>query len=131
MDLLERLADTINELSLPIRCMLGYLGASDSLVVYPLPGGTVEEVYMDGRKDEVLNYEVAMKSRSQENISQSLWMITRHLQEVKDIQSETNSFEFDGLQITNMPFINQADDQGYYTFLLGVQIKVTTLSKGE
>ena len=131
MDLLERLADTINELSLPTRCMLGYLGASDSLVVYPLPGGTVDAVYMDGRKDEVLNYEIAMKSQDQENISQALWLITRHLQEVKDIQSETNSFEFDGLQITNMPFINQADDQGYYTFLLGVQIKVTTLSKGE
>lgn len=131
MDLLERLNDTINEVHGLPTCSLGYLGSGESLVVYSLPGGTLDAVYMDGRQDEVLNYEVAMKSKSQELLNTSLWLITRHLQKVKNIESESDSFEFDGLRITNLPYINEANDQGYYTFLVSLQIKVTTLSKGE
>ena len=126
MDFLERLNDKINEVpNLPINSKLGYLGATESLVVYPLPGSQVINSYMDGTTDEAINYEIAMKSKSQEKISDTLWKVTRALEDTKEITSQDGSFEFDGLTITNLPYINQADEQGWYTFLVNLQARLT------
>lgn len=132
MDLLERTRDTINKIDdLPIKSTLGYLGADESLVIYPLAGSNVIETYMSGDTEEDHNYEIAMKSRSEAKISMTLWKITRALQEIKNIESASGSFQFQRLRITNMPFINQADDSGWYVFLLNVTIRITNYSKGE
>lgn len=126
MDFLERLNETINDVpELPISSNLGYLGAAESLVVYPLPGSTVINSYMDGTTDEALNYEIAMKSKSQQKISDTLWKVTRALEDTKEIASQDESFKFDGLTITNLPYINQADEQGWYTFLVNLQARLT------
>lgn len=130
MDFMERLNDTINAIpDLPLRSLMGYLGAEESLVLYPLPGSNVIASYMDGTKDEHLNYEIAMKSKSQQRINTTLWLIARTLEEVTEINSQDSSFEFQGLTITNLPFVNQANDQGYFTFLLNVQATITNKEK--
>lgn len=130
MDFMERLNDTINEIpGLPLRSRLGYLGTNESLVIYPLPGSTPIAEYMDGTKDERLNYEVSMKSKSQEKINDTLWLIARSLDDVKDIKSKDGSFKFEDLSITNLPFVNNADDQGWFTFLLNVQATITNKEK--
>lgn len=130
MDFIERLNDTINAIpGLPLRSRLGYLGTEESLVIYPLPGSNVIATYMDGVRDENLNYEIAMKSKDQEKISNTLWLVARTLEQTKDINSKDNSFKFEGLRITNLPFVNNADEQGWFTFLLNVQATITNFEK--
>ena len=130
MDFMERLNDQINSIEgLPVRSSLGYLGADESLVLYPLPGSTPIAVYMDGTKDEALNYEISMKSKSQDKINTTLWLVARTLERVKSINSLDGSFEFQEITITNMPYVNNADEQGWYTFNLNVQATITNKEK--
>ncbi|WP_062052408.1 minor capsid protein [Bacillus sp. JCM 19034] len=132
MDFIERLNDKINAIDqLPIVSKLGYLGTEESLVLYPLPGSRVTAEYMDGTTDQQLNYEIAMKSKTQSKIHQSLWAIQNELEGLSEIESADGSFEFDELIITNKPFINNADDQGWFVFLLNVQAKITVFKESE
>ena len=130
MDFMERLNDKINSIEgLPEKSKLGYLGHGDSLVLYPLPGSTPIAEYMDGTKDEQLNYEISMKSQSQDKINKTLWLIARKLERVKSINSLDDSFEFQSLTLTNMPYVNNAEEQGWYTFNLNVQAIITNKEK--
>lgn len=129
MDFLDRLQDKVNSLSPPVPLMQGYLGIDESFVVYPLPGGRTVTEYMDGTKDRVLNYEFAMKSKRQSVISPTLWMVQNALDELAELESEDGSFSFDELIITNTPFINQIDEQGWFVFLLDVQAKITVFKE--
>lgn len=126
MDFMERLCDEINDMpQLPVVCKLGYLGTDESLVLYPLPGSKVVQEFMDGTSDQQLNYEIAMKSKSQNKINSTLWTIQNELEKLKALDSQDDSFKFDELIITNKPFINQIDEQGWFVFLLDVQANIT------
>lgn len=132
MDFLERLSDYINQIDeLPVVCEPGYLGADESLGVYPIPGSRDVAVYMDGTKDMQLNYEIAMKSKVQGHIHSTLWLIQNELDRLKKLESHDGSFKFIDLTITNKPFINEADEQGWFVFLLNVQAKITILKGDE
>lgn len=132
MDLLERTADTINAIDeLPIAAKLGYLGAEESLVIYPLAGSNTIQTYMTGDTEEEHKFEIAMKSKREEKISVTLWKITRALQQLKTIESSEGSFAFESLRIDNMPFINQAETGGWFVFLLDITIRITNYSGGE
>mgnify|MGYP001103513904 CR=1 FL=1 len=131
MDFIERLTERVNEIpDMPINCRIGYLGTDESFVVYPLPGSRTVTEYMDGTKDQQLNFEFAMKSKSQSKIHATLWLVQNILDDLDELESQDNSFEFNNLIITNKPFINNADDQGFFTFLLDVQAQITIL-KGD
>lgn len=131
MDLLERVNDTINNIDgIPVRSFLGYLGARESLVIYPLAGSNVTRTFMTGDTEEEHHYEIAMKSQSEEKISVTLWKVTRALQQIEDIKSNSGAFEFEDLTIDNMPFINEADDSGWYVFLLDITVGITKYSEG-
>ncbi|AMQ06731.1 phage tail terminator protein [Sporosarcina psychrophila] len=130
MDFMERLCDKINSFpGLQIPCKLGYLGASESFVLYPLPGSRVTQEYMDGTTDQQLNYEIAFKSKFQNKINDTLWSVQTELEKTKKIISGNGSFEFDELVITNKPFINHIDEQGWFVFLLNVQAKITVFKE--
>lgn len=130
MDFIDRVKDKINTISdLPIPLRKGYLSGNESLVVYPLPGGQVLKEYYDGIKDEQLNYEIAMKSQDGSKIEQTLWLISDSLERTSEITSSDGSFEFNSLTITSKPFINEADEQGWFVFLLDFQVKLTTFKE--
>lgn len=127
MDLIERLKDSVNTIDgLPVRCLLGYLKPEESFVVYPLPGSKVVRRYYDGIKDQILNFEFAMKSKDQQKIHQTLWATQSFLEELEELSSKDGSFDFDGITVTNKPFITNLDDTGYYIFNLDVAIEVTS-----
>lgn len=131
MDFLERLSDRINQIDgLPVPCEPGYLGANESLGVYPIPGSQDIAVYMDGTKDVRLMYEIAMKSKIQGRIHSTLWLIQNELDSLQELKSHDNSFKFISINITNKPFINQADEQGWFVFLLNIEANITIL-KGD
>ena len=73
------LRDFINTLGLPLACELDFLSELDSLVLYPLPGGKVERVYMDGSRDVTLIFEIAVKVKNQQVASECLWEINKAL----------------------------------------------------
>ena len=131
MDFVERLKDKINAIpNLPATCRVGYLGAEESLVIYPMPGSRVVTEFMDGVTEQNLNFEIAMKSKLQSKIHDALWLIQTELEKLNNLESSNNSFEFEELLITNKPFINQIDKQGWFVFLLDIQAKITVF-KGE
>ena len=126
MDFMDRLKDHVN--SIPeqsVPCKLGYLGTDESFVLYPLPGSSTVMEYMDGTKDQQLNYEFAMKSKLQSKVTKTLWLVQNDLDSLEELASNDNSFKFEEITITNKPFINQVDTQGWFVFLLDVQAKIT------
>ncbi len=125
MDFMERLCEKVNDFpGLPILCKMGYLGAGESFVVFPLPGSTVVQTFMDGAKEVALNYEFAMKSKEQSKIHATLWQVQNELARIETLVSCDNSFEFEGITVTNKPFINQLDDQGWFVFLLDIKANI-------
>ena len=127
MDFIDRLKDSVNSIpNLPMNCILGYLKPTESLVLYPLPGSKVTSETYDGEKDQVLNYEFAMKSKDQEQIQKVLWLIQTHLEELSELESSNGSFDFWKIEIANKPYISSEDDEKYYIFILDVQASITT-----
>lgn len=127
MDFIDRLKDSVNAISnLPIKCILGYLKPDESLVLYPLPGSKVISETYDGEKDQELNYEFAMKSKDQEQIQKVLWLIQTHLEELSELKSSDDSFNFWKIEIANKPYIGSEDDQSYYVFILDIRATITT-----
>lgn len=132
MDFMERLCDKINTISdLDVTCKMGYLGTDESLVIYPLPGSKVVWEYMDGTSDQRLNFEIAMKSKSQQNIHDTLWKIQNMLENLDELESENDSFEFDEIIIVDKPFINQLEKQLWFIFLLDIQAKITVFKNNK
>ena len=125
MDFVERLKDSINTINLTLKMRTGYLSDKETLVVYPSPGSRVVQQYMDGTKDVNLNYQIAMKSKDGELINNTLWIIQNYLEALMSVTSNDNSFEYNGLVIANKPFISEADEQGWFVFLLDVTANVT------
>lgn len=131
MDFIERLQDYINAIDgLPVSCQLGYLKEGESLVLFPSPGSRVVAEYMDGIKEASMNYTIAMRSKSQGKIHGTLWIIQNELESLMDLKSHDNSFEFNSLDVTNKPFISDADEQGWHVFMLDIQANLTIL-KGD
>lgn len=126
MDFIERIKDSVNSIEeLPIKLRSGYLGVSESLVIYSSAGSTAIREYMDGAKDVNMNYEIAMKSKDGDKLQQVLWLISEHLDKVKSVISQDDSFTFNKLTITSKPFINQYDEQGWLVFLLDFTANIT------
>ena len=72
-----------------------------------------------------------MKSKSQSRIHSTLWLVQNKLESLIDLESQDDSFDFEELIITNKPFINQADEQGWFVFLLNVQANITVFNEEE
>lgn len=127
MDLMDSLYDHIAA-EIPFL-KLGYLGLEESLVMYPLPGSQTIVQFQDGTSDERLLYEIAYKSKSQQKIVDTMWQLTELLSHTDSLNGQGNTFEFISLQVTNLPFLNNLDQQGYYTYLLDFSVEATILEK--
>lgn len=122
------LRDFINTLGLPLACELDFLSELDSLVLYPLPGGKVENVYMDSSRDVTLIFEIAVKVKNQQVASECLWEINKALSEFDlDLPSQNNSYIFNNLT-TTQPSLNERDEQGFYIYLQDITANLTILN---
>lgn len=110
----------LSELGLSFDVMLGYLSEKAGLVLYPLPGGKVEKEYMDGTREVALPFEIAVKGKDQEVIATALWVVNEKLSDFDLVlPSQNGSYTFGRLEVAK-PFLNDLDEQGYYTFMLDV-----------
>ena len=99
-DFSEVLANFINTLGLPLKCKLDYLSENESLSVYPLPGGKVEDEDMAGTQILSLPYEIAIKSKDQQKLNAILWKINTELSKIGfELPSLNNSYTFISLTV--------------------------------
>lgn len=125
-DFSEVLRDFINTLDLPLTCRLDYLSETESLVLYPLPGGNVEKEYMNGKQDISLVFEVAIKTTDHQKTSSILWAVNSALADFNlELPSQNNSYQFRGLEVSQ-PFLNDRDDQGFYVYMLDITAYIET-----
>lgn len=119
-DFSEVLRDFINTLNLPLTCTLDYLSEKEGLVLYPLPGGKVEDEDMAGTQTVSLPFEIAIKSRDQALNNTILWQINAALSKMDlDLPSKNKSYNFLNLAV-DKPYLNDLDEQGFYIYLLDV-----------
>ncbi|MFO1546825.1 minor capsid protein [Lactiplantibacillus plantarum] len=131
MDLLEQLTATINRVpELPLKCVLGYLTAKDSLVLYPLPGSRLLEEDYAGNQQWQMNYEVGMRTQNQQQANTTLWFVSQALDVLTadELVSGNDSFEFESLTINGQPSISEQDTQGYSTYQLSFSVIVNTFA---
>lgn len=127
MDLVERLSDSLNKIeSLPTRVRIGYMQPDDYLALYPLPGSSVRDEDWSGNQTKHMNYEVAIRTQDPQLGNDSLWRISDYLEQVTDIKSKNDSFQFEKIEQNGLPSITQQDDQGYSVFSLDFFVEVIT-----
>ena len=80
---------------------------------------------MDGSYEESLNFEIAMQSQNPEMLYDVLWVVQTKLEQFTDVPSKSNMYEFEEIRITNKPFINQVNEQGWFVFLLDFTAVIT------
>nr|DAU65002.1 MAG TPA: Minor capsid protein [Caudoviricetes sp.] len=105
-------------------CSIGFLNGEDTLCVYTLPGSRTTEEYFDGTKEREMLYEIGFNTKDQEKANRALWLISNYLEELTSIQSENDSFEFIGIEISDTPFVSEQDSEGVSTYLLDVKIMI-------
>lgn len=124
IDFSEGLRNFINTLGLPLKCKLDYLSEDESLSVYPLPGGKVEDEDMAGTQILSLPYEIAIKSKDQQMLNAILWKINTELSKIGfELPSSNNSYTFIALTVET-PSLNDADEQAFYIYLLDLQARL-------
>lgn len=119
-DFLEVLLEYIKSVQSQILSKHGYLDEHEGLVIYPLPGGNVVEEDMAGTQIVDLPFEIAIKSKDQKLIDNTLWQINTALSKIGlELPSKNNSYNFLGLEVKK-PYLNELDEQGFYIYLLDV-----------
>lgn len=124
IDFLEVLCDHINSLGLSIDARLDYLGEEEDLVLYPLPGGTVETEDMAGTMTVQLPYEVAIKTKDQQLNNVISWLINSALSKIDlELPSKNHTYNFLSLEPA-APALNDLDEQGFYIYLLDITARL-------
>ena len=119
-DFSEVLLEHIKSVQTQIPSKHGYLDECEGLVIYPLSGGNVVEEDMAGTQIVDLPFEIAIKSKDQKLIDNTLWQINTALSKIGlELLSKNNSYNYLGLEVKK-PYLNELDEQGFYTYLLDV-----------
>lgn len=123
-DFSDVLKDFLVGLGLPLTPRLDYLNESEDLVIYALPGGKVEDEDMAGTQILSLPYEIAIKSKDQQKANAILWKINTELSKIGfELPSSNNSYTFLALTVET-PSLNDADEQGFYIYLLDLEATI-------
>lgn len=123
-DFSDVLKDFLVGLGLPLTPRLDYLNESEDLVIYALPGGKVEDEDMAGTQILSLPYEIAIKSKDQQKANAILWKINTELSKIGiELPSLNKSYTFLALTVET-PSLNDADEQGFYIYLLDLEATI-------
>ncbi|HEQ8669944.1 TPA: minor capsid protein, partial [Streptococcus pyogenes] len=107
-------------LDLGIKPRLDYLTRQEDLAIYPMPGGKVNNEYMDGTREISLPFEIAIKTKNQELASTVMWTINSALSNFDlKLPSLNHSYTFISLDVEK-PFLNDLSDQGFYIYVLDI-----------
>lgn len=96
-----------------------------------MPGGQVIQEYMDGVKEQQLNFEYAIKSKSQKLLNDQLWQVADFLENSPNIPSANGSYEFQSIKTTSKPTLSDFDEQGFSYGVIDFQVNMTIFNKQE
>lgn len=99
----------------------------ESLSLSRLPGGNVVQEYYDGTKEKRLNYELQakVKPESRQKTVVALTELTDELNELQDLSSLDESFDFNRITVGNELYFSEATEEGYIYFRLDFQPVLT------
>lgn len=120
------LLDHINAINnLPLEARLDYFkDDKDDLVINALPGGSIDNEYMDGTREVSLPFEIAVKCKNNQKASDTIWLINGDLSSFDiDLPSTDNTYTFLSIDV-GKPGINGKDEQGYFVYTLQVTAKL-------
>lgn len=127
MDLIDRLDESLNSIKdLPAKVLIGYMQPNETIGLYPLPGSSSRDEDWAGNQTKRMNYEVAIRTQDSQLGNNVLWRISNYLENLNNIESSNNSFQFEKIQQTGLPSISEQDDQGYSVYMLDFSIDVIT-----
>lgn len=84
---------------------IGYLDTDDSFSIFPTVGSQTLHRFMDGSRDVQLTYQLAMKSKNQQDLYKTLLLTAKQLSDY----------------VTNTPVIEEQSETGYYIFTLDLE----------
>ncbi len=124
LDFMLQLNDKINSLDLYAPCYIGLLGPEDSLSIMAMPGGD-EVVFMNGARDKDYQVQVNAKSKDQLACLNALTYIYQTLENLIDLPSENDSFDFQSISTKSLPNLVAQDEQGFFVYVLNISAKIT------
>lgn len=124
LDLAEQLRLYINKQNFYAKAVIGLLGASDSISIMAMPGGT-EKVFMDGTRDKAVQIQINAKSNNQLNCFNVLSILFQQLEVLEDLPSANGSYDFESINITSLPNLITQDEQGFYIYALSISVNIT------
>lgn len=124
LDFMSNLNKVINDMGLYARSGIGLLKADESISIMAMPGGAEVE-YMDGTRDKDYQIQVNAKSKNQLNCYNALNYIYQVLENLQELPSLNDSYEFNKIKTTSLPSLLQQDEQGFYIYVLSISAKIT------
>ncbi len=129
LDYEERLLDYLDTLGLSFRVLADANSETESISLVQMPGGRVIREYQDGIKDKRLTYFIqikAIENRRQAAVA-ALQIIATKLDDLDELPSQNESYEFGDIVITNEPYYFQAGEDGFIYFRMSFQSELTIL----
>ena len=124
MDLSARLCDKINALpDLPYTCFVNYLSGNSGLSLVPVTGSTDIAFDWAGNARKKVNYLVAIRDKNKSALLEStLWRITEMIENIHELPSSNNSYQFNNIQITGLPSLAFQDANNYSQYEMSFSV---------
>jgi len=123
LDMIPRIKDEINTLGLPIVCHIGLLRPGESMAIVQSPGGN-ETTYMDGTRTKAFNVEVNIQTTSHQTAYDLLTQISSHLENLDDLPSKNDSYEFEEIQTLSSPSIVGQGEDGSFIYTMTIKSQI-------
>lgn len=124
LDFLVQLNRYINAQGLFAKSVLGVLGTSESVSVMAMPGGK-EIVFFDGTRDKDYQVQINTKSKNQTNCINTLNTIFSKLENLTELPSANDTYDFQQIAVTSLPSLVMIDEQGFFVWQLSISATIT------
>lgn len=129
LDYEDRLLGYLDTLGLSFRVLADANSSTESISLVQMPGGRVIREYQDGIQDKRLTHFIQIKAldtRRQAAVA-SLHIIATALDDLEELPSHNDTYEFSDIAITNEPYYFQAGEDGFIYFRMSFQSELTIL----
>lgn len=131
LDFLEKLNQYINSQRLagskpnePLTSQIGLLKVDESMSIMAMPGGA-QVVFMNGDSEKAYQVQINVKSKRQDVCMNALNALSKKLENLMNLPSSNNSYEFQEIVITSFPSFLQQDEQGFFIWVLSISAELT------
>lgn len=108
----------------PLMSQIGLLGTDESMSIMAMPGGA-QVVFMNGDREKAYQVQINVKSKRQDICMNALNVLSKKLENLMDLPSSNNSYEFQEIVITSFPSFLQQDEQGFFIWVLSISAELT------